>query len=57
MMPLYNNGDEKYPESTLFCGNSKCARLGLLTVVFTPEVPDEKKASKKGSKNGKRKSV
>jgi hypothetical protein len=48
-IPIFNNGDIKYPESFLFCGNPKCKRHGVLTVTF--------KSIKEKSVKGKRKTV
>ena len=45
-VPVYNGGDELYPHSFLFCGNTKCKRHGLLSVTYKSEVDDKKNKRK-----------
>ena len=45
-LPIYNNDDENFPPSILFCNNPNCVRFGLLTVTFTNEEEDKKDSDK-----------
>ncbi len=48
-IPIFNNGEEMFPPSFLFCPNRECRRHGLLTITFKrpvdlDEVKDENKS-------------
>lgn len=52
-VPVFNNGDNNFPPSFLFCGNPKCEIHGLLTVAY--KMLDKEPSN--GNKKGKRKTV